>query len=115
MEIAQPALELCARFLVGFDGDRRLEARDLLAEQTEAARGDEVRPDRTRKFERGFFMFVLALAAKGYAHRLVPEGCAPQIGRAKWRERVCQYVSIPVGAVSLKKQTINKTNEKSTP
>src|SRR3546814_10736899 len=40
MEIAQPALELFARFLVGFDGDRRLEARDLLAEQTEAARGD---------------------------------------------------------------------------
>src|SRR3546814_5324452 len=32
MEIAQPALELFARFLVGFDGDRRLEARDLLAE-----------------------------------------------------------------------------------
>src|SRR3546814_8321481 len=51
MEIAQPALELFARFLVGFDGDRRLEARDLLAEQPEAARGDEVRPDRNRTEE----------------------------------------------------------------
>src|SRR3546814_13409405 len=77
MEIAQPALELFARFLVGFDGDRRLEARDLLAEQTEAAPGDEVRPDRNRKFERGFLMFVVALAATGYAPRLFPEGCAP--------------------------------------
>src|SRR3546814_18971602 len=54
VEIAQPALEFFARFLVGFGGDGRLEARDLLAEQTEAARGDEVRPDRNRKFERGF-------------------------------------------------------------
>src|SRR3546814_6101894 len=77
VEIAQPALEFFARFLVGFGGDGRLEARDLLAEQTEAARGDEVRPERTRKFERGFFLFVVALAAKGYAHRLFPEGCAP--------------------------------------
>src|SRR3546814_11553003 len=29
----------------------------------------------------------------------------PQIGRASCRERVCQYVSISVGAVSLKKKT----------
>src|SRR3546814_7599219 len=78
MEIAQPALELFARFLVGFDGDRGLEERDLIAEQTEAARGDEVRPDRNRKFERGFFMFVVAPAATGYAHRLFPAGCAPR-------------------------------------
>src|SRR3546814_16978706 len=27
-----------------------------------------------------------------------------EIGRASWRERVCQYVSISVGAVSLKKK-----------
>src|SRR3546814_14678183 len=30
----------------------------------------------------------------------------PQIGRASCRERVCQYVSISVGAVSLKKKKI---------
>src|SRR3546814_6470849 len=40
VEIAQPALELFARFLAGFGGDRRLDARDFLAEQAEAARGD---------------------------------------------------------------------------
>src|SRR3546814_19096842 len=28
-----------------------------------------------------------------------------EIGRASWRERVCQYVSISVGAGSLKKKT----------
>src|SRR3546814_16600364 len=30
---------------------------------------------------------------------------ADQIGRASWRERVCQYVSISVVAVSFKKKT----------
>src|SRR3546814_13811562 len=32
-----------------------------------------------------------------------------QIGRASCRERVCQYVSISVVAVALKKQKFNKT------
>src|SRR3546814_16581963 len=32
-----------------------------------------------------------------------------QIGRASWRERVCQYVEISVGAVSLKKKKYTKT------
>src|SRR3546814_13997784 len=32
-----------------------------------------------------------------------------QIGRASWRERVCQYVSISVVAVSLKKKNKKKT------
>src|SRR3546814_19036478 len=33
-----------------------------------------------------------------------------EIGRASCRERVCQYVSISVVAVSLKNTTINKSN-----
>src|SRR3546814_18487473 len=73
VEIAQPALELFSRFLAGFGGDRRLDARDFLAEQAEAARGDEIRPDRDRQLILGLFMFVVALAAKGYAHRLRSE------------------------------------------
>src|SRR3546814_20292770 len=35
-----------------------------------------------------------------------------QIGRASCRERVCQYVSISVVAVSLKKKQYSKTNKK---
>src|SRR3546814_20408233 len=35
---------------------------------------------------------------------------AMQIGRASWRERVCQYVSIAVDAVSLKQKTNNHRN-----
>src|SRR3546814_13278580 len=34
---------------------------------------------------------------------------AAQIGRASCRDRVCQYVSISVGDVSLKKKTEKKT------
>src|SRR3546814_12881892 len=41
-------------------------------------------------------------AALGAERSLV--AAAAQIGRASCRERVCQYVSISVGAVSLKKQ-----------
>src|SRR3546814_13349914 len=37
-----------------------------------------------------------------------------QIGRASCRERVCQYVSIPVVAVSLKKNIINMNKENRT-
>src|SRR3546814_14579411 len=33
---------------------------------------------------------------------------APEIGRASWRERGCQYESISVGAVSLQKQKQKK-------
>src|SRR3546814_15273503 len=43
---------------------------------------------------------VAALHAE-LEHRLAP------IGRASCRERVCQYVYISLGAVSLKKKTIN--------
>src|SRR3546814_20618173 len=35
---------------------------------------------------------------------------APEIGRASCRARVCQYVSIPVVAVSLKKNNIDNTH-----
>src|SRR3546814_12438341 len=37
-----------------------------------------------------------------------------QIGRASCRERVCQYVYISVGAVSLKKKTKRTMQEEST-
>src|SRR3546814_13620209 len=40
-----------------------------------------------------------------------PEPRALQIGRASCRERVCQYVSISVVAVSLKKKHINRTKQ----
>src|SRR3546814_19711220 len=39
VEIAQPALEFFARFLVGFGGDGRLAARAPLADPTEAETG----------------------------------------------------------------------------
>src|SRR3546814_13201622 len=42
----------------------------------------------------------------------LPPGSASEIGRASCRERVCQYVLIPVVAVSLKKKTT--TNKKKT-
>ncbi len=77
MEIAQAALQFLAYVIAGFGGDRGFETRHLFAEQAEAARGHEVGADRNRPFELGFFMFVVALAAKGYAHRLFPEGFAP--------------------------------------
>src|SRR3546814_11514244 len=64
VEIAQPALELFARFLAGFGGDRRLDARDFLAEQAEAARGDEIPPDRDRQLLLGLFIFVFALRSE---------------------------------------------------
>src|SRR3546814_14844870 len=41
------------------------------------------------------------------AHRLLDAG-RNEIGRASCRERVCQYVSISVGAVSLKKKPSNR-------
>src|SRR3546814_14993779 len=45
----------------------------------------------------------LILRNPTYIHFL--DGCAlSQIGRASWRERVCQYVEIPVAAGSLKKK-----------
>src|SRR3546814_19087687 len=53
VEIAQPALELFSRFLAGFGGDRRLDARDFLAEQAEAARGDEIRSEERRVGKEG--------------------------------------------------------------
>src|SRR3546814_14509702 len=34
-----------------------------------------------------------------------------QIGRAAWRERMCQYVSISVAAVHVKKTTIHTNNK----
>src|SRR3546814_17958291 len=38
-----------------------------------------------------------------------------EIGRASCRERVCQYVSISVGVVSLKNNTTRKTDKTDTP
>src|SRR3546814_13958653 len=38
----------------------------------------------------------------------IQQHVAPEIGRASCRERVCQYVSISVVAVSLQKKTKNK-------
>src|SRR3546814_15788464 len=44
----------------------------------------------------------------GYARPLhARTGGRMEIGRASWRERVCQYVKISVGAVSLKKKKYN--------
>src|SRR3546814_17863342 len=45
--------------------------------------------------------------AQGIRGELKAIGAVPQgqRGRASWRERVCTYVSISVGAVSLKKKT----------
>src|SRR3546814_12284184 len=38
--------------------------------------------------------------------------CSHKIGRASCRERVCQYVEISVGAVSLKKKNKKENNTK---
>src|SRR3546814_20845759 len=42
------------------------------------------------------------------AHAAIRPRRRPEIGRASCRERVCQYVSISVVDVSLKKKTIKK-------
>src|SRR3546814_12119909 len=36
-------------------------------------------------------------------------GALPEVGRASWRERVCQYGKISVDAVSLKKQDTSES------
>src|SRR3546814_11437427 len=58
---------------------------------------DETAEERKRRDE----VFFAVLEAGG------------SIGRASWRERVCQYVLIPVVAVLLKKKTYRNYNNKS--
>src|SRR3546814_16243210 len=55
------------------------------------------------KGEFGIYM-VSDGANKPYRMKIRAPGFAHQIGRATCRERVCQYVSISVVAVSLKKK-----------
>src|SRR3546814_17130512 len=58
------------------------------------------------------FLAPALLGGERVADALDPHGVAvpadidagEPIGRASWRERVCQYVSVPVGSVSLKKK-----------
>src|SRR3546814_15787944 len=47
------------------------------------------------------------------ARGCTPQSCAFQIGRASCRERVCQYESISVVAVSLKKKNANAQHNSS--
>src|SRR3546814_16613186 len=49
------------------------------------------------------------LVARGHVGNLLNES---QIGRASSRERVCQYVSVSVGAVSITKKKYSTTNTK---
>src|SRR3546814_18291560 len=54
-----------------------------------------------------FFFVAGLLVMAGFGLFLVTS--AVEIGRASCRERVCQYVRVTVVAVSLKKQTIDRT------
>src|SRR3546814_9914948 len=47
--------------------------------------------------------FIIA-RTRDHGNGHLPRNAAPEIGRASCRERVCQYVSISVVAVSLKKK-----------
>src|SRR3546814_19905510 len=60
-----------------------------------------------------FFMHALSKAVTGSAVAAIPCG-TDQIGSASCRERVCQYVSIPVVAVSLKKKRNSSIHESCT-
>src|SRR3546814_15769126 len=56
------------------------------------------------------------LGASGYPGRMQAEFGHPlEIGRASCRERVCQYVWIPVVAVSLKKKHTTNSTHNTTP
>src|SRR3546814_16206683 len=68
-----------------------------------------------RKADLGLSQRIGALGVAEHAHRLLRAGDlgeparligVEQIGRASSRERVCQYVSISVGHVSLKNKQI---------
>src|SRR3546814_15418309 len=51
-----------------------------------------------------------AVAAEGGTALVIERDKPEEIGRASRRERVCQYVEIPVAAESLKKQTNRNTS-----
>src|SRR3546814_19364121 len=102
----QVAAPQVARIDVGFGAERR-KLKIAVARQLDAG-GAPCALDRPRTVDA--LCGASAPHISGADQRLGTRG---QIGRASCRERVCQYVYISVGAVSLKKKTPNyKPNKK---
>src|SRR3546814_14879052 len=89
------------------DPDELTRARDIIRKQPRAEAMLAFTADKGLLFSASGHAFLMyGKRGRSWVCLFDPVGPRTELGRASWRGRVCQYVSISVGAVSLKnKQT----------